>query len=364
MLLQGGDNGRRAGESPFVSRFESIGLELPERRVATRDLMASTRHGGRIRLDELTGIEERRVCSEGEDTVTLAVSAAQDCLDHSRYQADDIEMLINCSISHYRDGLIMQHEPPLSLSVKQAIGAHRALSFDLTNACAGMMTGVFLLNDFIRRGVIRRGMVVSGEYITSLSANAAPKVRTLLSKHLASLTLGDAGAAVIVERAPEGVPGIAVAGFTTLAEHSRLCTAVPSKIGPGGSMLTKAREIHRVSIDISAPFIREALEHCGLDFDEIDYIIPHQTSARAIRSGEKTITRALGVEPKPNWVTHVRDHGNTASTTHFVALYRYLQERRLKLGDRIMLLSYASGIEFGVVVLTVDELVERYGHSD
>jgi 3-oxoacyl-[acyl-carrier-protein] synthase-3 len=56
--------------------------------------------------------------------------------------------------------------------------------------------------------------------------------RSLFSKQLASLTLGDAGAAVIVERAPSGV-GIDVIGFTTLAEHSRLCLAFPSTVGPG-----------------------------------------------------------------------------------------------------------------------------------
>jgi 3-oxoacyl-[acyl-carrier-protein] synthase III len=66
--------------------------------------------------------------------------------------------------------------------------------------------------------------VVSGEYISNLSWNAAKQIRSLFSKQLASLTLGDAGAAVIVERAPGG-SGIDVIGFTTLAEHSRLCLA-------------------------------------------------------------------------------------------------------------------------------------------
>ena len=61
----------------------------------------------------------------------------------------------------------------------------------------------------------------------------------MLSDQLASLTLGDAGAAAILERAPEGAPGIEVAGFTTLSEHSRLCLAFPAKIGPGATMYTK-----------------------------------------------------------------------------------------------------------------------------
>ena len=104
------------------------------------------------------------------------------------------------------------------------------------------MTGVFILNDLVRQGRIRRGMVVSGEYISELGRNAAQEVRDVLSDQLPSLTLGDAGAAAILERAPEGAPGIEVAGFTTLSGHSRLCVAFPATIGPGVTMHTKARE--------------------------------------------------------------------------------------------------------------------------
>ena len=155
-------------------------------------------------------------------------------------------MLIVSSISRHVGGLRLQLEPPVNVSLKEALGAERAISFDISNACAGMMTGVFILNDLIRQGRIRRGMVVSGEYISELGRNAAQEVRTVMDDQLASLTLGDAGAAAIVERAPEGAPGIEVAGFTTLSEHSRLCVAFPAKIGPGVTMHTDAREIHKV----------------------------------------------------------------------------------------------------------------------
>ena len=99
------------------------------------------------------------------------------------------------------------------------------MTFDLSNACAGMLSGVMVLNNWIRQGSVERGLVVSGEYISQLGQNAAHHVRNVMSRELASLTLGDAGAALLLERAPEGVPGISVAGFTTVADHSRLCLA-------------------------------------------------------------------------------------------------------------------------------------------
>ena len=195
--------------------------------------MASTKHRTDIELERLTGIRERRIAGEGEDSYTLALGAARDALAHADCAAEDLDMLIVSSISRHVGGLRMQLEPPVSVSLKEALGARRAISFDLSNACAGMMTGVFILNDLIRQGRIRRGMVVSGEYISQLGRNAAHEVRTMMSDQLASLTLGDAGAAAILERAPEGAPGIEVAGFTTLSEHSRLCMAFPAKIARG-----------------------------------------------------------------------------------------------------------------------------------
>jgi len=342
--------------SVATARFESIGVHLPATRVPTSALMASTRHRTGIELERLTGIHEHRVAAEGEDSYTLAVSAARDCLSRSQYDATELDMVIVTSISKYHGGMRQRLEPPLSLFVKEAIGATNANSFDLSNACAGMLTGVFVLNDFIRRGAIRRGLVVSGESISQLGRNAAKQVRSVLSRQLASLTLGDAGAAVIVDRAEPGDGGIDVAAFTTLAEHSRLCLAYPSRVGPGATMYTQARAIHRVAIDDSPGLVQEALGPSGLHLDDIDWFIPHQTSARAIRSGLKMLEERIGVVPR-HTVVNVEEYGNTSSTTHFLALHRYLQEGKFAPGDRVLLLALASGLEIGVVVLTMDRLV-------
>lgn len=347
---------------PYHCRFESVGRKLPQHSLSTRELMANTRHHPDIQLERLTGIHQRYICSEGEDSFTLAMGAARDCLEKSAYHASDMEMLINCSITKFKGGLSNRIEPALAHAIKNAIGATNAISFDIGNACAGMMTGVFIMSEFIRRGEITCGMVVSGESISNLSINAAKQIRFIFSKQLASLTVGDAGVAVILERAPTN-QGIAVAGFTTLAQHSRLCLGYPSTLGPGAAMFTQARTIHKVAIEDSPPLLKEALDASGLSFGDIDYVIPHQTSTRAIEKGTREISERLGIFPK-NVVITVDEFGNTASTTHFVALYKYLSEGRFKKGDNIMLISFASGLEVGVIIFTMDQLMESYGPAN
>jgi 3-oxoacyl-[acyl-carrier-protein] synthase-3 len=359
MVIEGG----QGDPGCFTSRFASIGCALPATRLTTDALMASTRHQTHVDLERLTGVRERRVATGEENSLTLALAAAQDCLERSDRDGRDLQMIINASITRYDDGLTQRYEPPLSLHLKEVLGARDAINFDLSNACSGMMSGIFILNDFIRRGEIERGMVTSGEYISHLGTNAATQMRSILSKQLASLTVGDAGAAVIVERAPAGAPGIEVAGFTTLARHSRLCLAYPSRVGPGASMYTKARTLHNVAIEAFPALLREILAEDGLDFDAIDYVIPHQTSVRAIKKGIEELGDSLGSHPK-NVVVNVQDYGNTASTTHFVALHRLLSEGRIEVGNRVMLLSFGSGLEIGVLITTLDELIGRYGHSN
>ena len=365
MLLTGINSGKSSISKTETngSRFESIGIKLPEKQLSSKELMSSLKHKVNVDFERLTGINSRKVCSQGEDSYTLAVDAARDCLRHSKYEAKDIEMLISCSITRYKNGHTSVYEPPISLYIKDSIGASGALNFDISNACAGMLTGVFIMENFIRRGVIRRGMVVSGEYTTHLSENAARSVRTIASRQFASLTVGDAGAAAILERTGDGQTGMVVSHFTTLAKYNKLCIGKPSKRNPGATMKTKARKIHRVAISDSPPILMEALKNSGLDYNDIDFVVPHQTSERAILSGAKRLSSHFGAKPK-NIVINLAEYGNTASTTHFITMYRYLREGKFKKGDNIMLMCFASGLVVGVIIFTMDDMVEHYGSDN
>jgi 3-oxoacyl-[acyl-carrier-protein] synthase-3 len=351
---------------PYRARIESLGRQLPASHLTSAELMASTRHRTHIDLERLTGIRERRVSVGEEDSLTLAVGAARDCLERSSSDAAELDAVISCSITKYREGLTQWLEPAMSIEIARQIGATNAVTFDVSNACAGMLTGVFILDNWIRLGAIRRGMVVSGEYISQLGKNAARHVHNILSRELASLTLGDAGAALIVERAPAGgTGGIDFVGFTTVADHSRLCLAYPARRDAGARMFTRARAIHQVAIRDTAPLLQEALDATGLGLDDIDCVIPHQTSARAIRKGMSEVTAALAGTPRHDAVVTVDRYGNTASTTHTVAMVEELRAGRLHAGDHIALVALASGLEIGIVLLTLDEeVVARHGNHD
>ena len=342
------------------SRIESIGVYIPERIMTTSSLVDQLNLSRSLKLELLTGICERRICSETEDSLVLALKATKDCLNHSSVKSEDVEMIIFCAISRYVDGLKNVHEPAISLMLKEKLGMDRAMGFDITNACAGMLTGIHIGTDFIERGEFNNCLVVSGEYITSLSQNAVNNIDSQTSPEIASLTVGDAGGAVLLCKTHSDKEKISVSKFVTLGNYSDLCIGYQSKKQPGGIMKTEMKQIHQASIKHAPAIIEKALSEAGLAMGQIDCLIPHQTSKQAIRAGREHIGAYFG-EMAREVIINLEKVGNTASTSHVLALYKLLKEKRLKKGERVMFLSFASGLVIGVMIFTIQDLIDKYG---
>jgi 3-oxoacyl-[acyl-carrier-protein] synthase-3 len=136
------------------TRFESIGAYLPETRVSTRDLMSKMSFEPPFDLQQITGIEHRRVhdkrAESFEDSFALAHKAAKDCLSRSKYGAEQLDVIISASITRYKGGGYDNYfEPSFALYLRKALGAKNATYFDVSNACAGMMSGVYMLDRMI-----------------------------------------------------------------------------------------------------------------------------------------------------------------------------------------------------------------------
>ncbi len=345
------------------SRIESIGAYQPDKKLTTAEIMSRLLLPGKFKFELLTGIKSRRICSENEDSLSLALSAAQVCFGHSHLEPADIDLIINCSITRYRQQYNQLYEPSLSFLLKESIGAIGARYFDISNACAGMLTGVNIANQMIKQGKIRNALIVSGEFISSLIDHAIRNIKTPASQEFASLTVGDAGAAVILEACTEKESAIGLGGFSAVTKYNDLCIAQPTRRQPGADMKTKATKIHHISISKSLPIFEKAMEEQGFGYADIDWVIPHQTSKSAILSGIKSFAAHFGAHPR-NTIINLAENGNTASTSHFVTLYQYLVNKKFKADDRIVLLSFASGIVFGLLAFKPQDLILRYGNEN
>lgn len=344
--------------------IESIGVYLPPREISTEEILNGCSNKIQFPLENITGIKTRRVVDENEFSIDLAKKAIADCLSKSKYNSTDIDLLICCNISRWDEAGVISFEPCTSIKLKKHFGFTSALAFDITNACAGMFTGIYIVNAFLKTGAIRRGMVVSGEYATHVTQAAQKEIEGFMDARLACLTVGDAAAALILEKANDSESGFCEFELQTLGRYSPYCIVKTSKKG-GFVMHTDAVNLTDVAIKAGASHAINTLQRAGWPAESFQHLIMHQTSRITLNSASREINRLLKkrICSGENTINNLEHRGNTASTTHFIALADYIHKKKINKGDKIVFSISGSGITIGTALYVVDDLPERLRNS-
>ena len=355
--------GHPGGQQPGNTVMESIGTYLPAAMVSTDTVLAGCVNPIGIPLERLTGIKHRRVAGDREFSIDLARNAAADCLARSSYGAEEIDLIISCNISRY-DGPAHKFtfEPSTAARLRDQCGLTNALAFDLTNACAGMFTGITVADAFLRTGLVQRAMIVSGEYITHLTATAQQEIEGPMDSRLACLTVGDAGAAVILERGSGDRVGFHDLDMATLSKYSDLCIAKASSGAHGGAiMLVDSIAATAAAVKRSVPYVVSTMMRHGWRPEHCDHILMHQTSEASLNDAVIAVNRMFGYTAAHpgNVISNLAERGNTASTTHFVALSDHIRGNRIKSGDNVVFGISGSGATVGAALYTFDDLPDR-----
>ncbi|NLU76232.1 3-oxoacyl-ACP synthase [Streptomyces sp. HNM0575] len=344
------------------SRFEALGAYLPPTVQTTEELVAQVSGAQDFDLQRITGVAERRVHDPrpeaGEDSYGLALRAARDCLAGSRYEAADLDVVISASITRFRDGDRFTFEPSFARMLADELGARKAIHFDVSNACAGMLTGVYLLDQLIRSGAVRNGMVVSGEQATRVAGTAAAEIADSYDPQFASLSVGDAAAAVVLDESVDEADRIHYVEMMTCSEYSHLCIGMPSDRTEGIALYTDNKQMHkRDRLRLWPSFHGELLAKQGRTFadEKFDYIVQHQVGTRFVEFVNQTGEAVFGTE-MPESLSVVEELGNTASTSHLLVLRQHLRAGTARQGAKFLLVPAASGVVAGVLSATISTM--------
>lgn len=343
--------------------IESMGVYLPPKVVSTQEILQNCTTPIRFPLEQLTGINIRRMAGEREFSFDLAKKAVENCLANSKYSPEDIDLLICGNISRY-DGPNARctFEPSTSIRLQQHFGFANALVFDISNACTGLFTAVYIVDAFLKAGLIRRGMVVSGEYITHLTQTAQKEIEGYMDSRLACLTLGDAGAAIILESSSSKQVGFHELELYTVSHYHDLCIAKATDKAHGGAiMFTDAVRVSAVNMQQAVPFAASMLKRFGWSDDTVQHVIMHQTSKTTINDAARAINSYFGKEVchNGNVINNIAERGNTATTTQIVALMDHILANTIRSGDNIVFAITGSGATIGAALYTLDDLPDR-----
>lgn len=332
--------------------IEGIAYTLPEQIVTSDDIERQLEPVyRRLRLPEgrlelMTGIRQRRFWPEGTMPGTISVQSAEKVLAASDVDRVDVGALVHGSVC--RDFL----EPATACGIHHRLGlSDRCMTFDVSNACLGLLNGMVQVANMIELGDIRAGLVVGTESgrelveTTIQTLNADQSLTREQSKSaIASLTIGSASCAVLLVNRDLTQTGNELVATTvrTNSQYHNLChSGRDSAVGTGMRPLmdTDSEKLMHEGISIGAITFRSLLDEAGWARQELDKIFCHQVGS----AHRKLMLDALEVDPGIDYTTF-EWLGNTGAVALPITMAVGIENGHLAPGDRVGMLGIGSGI--------------------
>ncbi|MEV2255589.1 3-oxoacyl-[acyl-carrier-protein] synthase III C-terminal domain-containing protein [Streptomyces sp. NPDC050147] len=289
-------------------------------------------------LRQMYGFEQRRVAPPGTWPSDLAAAAARRVLSQASLLPDAIDLLIFASASEDVE------EPATAHIVAQKIGVG-ASAFDVKNACNGLLNAMEIADALIHTRQYHRVLICTGER-GSLLSRLPPHHSNDLAEFLPACTLGDLGAALLMEACDR--PGMLGGHFRANSAGWQAATVSNPYFTPALGTMT----VRFDSAALASSFqgmetaALDALHAMGRKIDDIDLFCVHQPSVAFTH----TIRDALGI-PKDKLVHTFPHYGNVATASLPLQMVEAMRQARLRRGDLVALFGLASGAAAGLVLI-------------
>ena len=288
-------------------------------------------------LEGLTGIKARRMWDPAVQPSDAAALAASRVLGEAKIDRSRVGILVSTSVC--RDYV----EPSTACLVHGKLGlAPGCLNFDVGNACLGFLNGMDIVGNMIERGQLEFGLVVDGENSRFVVDRT---IERLLGEdvdqagfwaNFATLTLGSAGAAMLLGRADlvdEGAHRY-LGGVTVAAtEHRDLCR------GQVDHMETNSADLLTSGLELAERTWATAHAELGWRPELLDEFVVHQVS----KAHTDKLRARLGIDEAKLLATYP-EYGNVGPCGIPLVLAKAAELGRLRAGDRVALLGIGSGL--------------------
>lgn len=325
-----------------------VGSALPERVVTTADINRKIHDTTGFEItnglvERVTGVRTRHHRSDDQQSSDLAAEAAAQAMERAGTSSSEIDLLIFASCTQDIT------EPATANIVQEKLGATGAQVLDVKNACNSFLNGLDVADSHLRAGKARRALVTSGETL-SLGIDWNIRSADELKSRFAALTLGDAGAAAVLELASDDEErGILATRFRSHGEKWRLATVLA-----GGSrhrfderysyFFSDSGSLRTAAYEFIPDVVAEVLDSVGWKPEEVDIACGHQVTEELVHG----LTERCSIPLDRNVVT-INDCGNTAAASIPLALARAYDQGRIKRGTKILLVGGAAGFSIGVI---------------
>lgn len=282
---------------------------------------------------ERTGVLNRHVAGTNKDPAVLAAQAARSVIE----QCGGPDLVL------YAGALPRQAVPDTSVFVHRELGLNGTPCFSVNAACLSFLAALKTAEAFIVSNSYKRILVCCAE-LPSLGRN--------FNEPESAALMGDGAAAVMVEpAAKDGSSGLQHYRMQTWSDGADLAgvrgggmllhPSDPESVAADQLFQMQGDALLRKTIPHLRRFLDAFLEEANITIDDIDLVIPHQTSG----PGLQLLTRWGFAEDRV--VNIIANFGNCVAASMPMALAIAEKERRLQPGHRVLFLGTAAGISIG-----------------
>ncbi|UPM53448.1 beta-ketoacyl-ACP synthase III [Gottfriedia acidiceleris] len=300
-----------------------IGSYVPEKKLTNYDLeqMMDTSDEWIV---SRTGIKERRIASDEQDTSDLAYEAAIEALKDADVKAEELDLILVGTVTPDKSF------PSVACVIQERLGAKNAAAMDISAACAGFIYGVVTAAQFVKTGTYSRVLVIGAEKLT--------KIVNWEDRNTAVLFGDGAGAAVIGPVSEgRGILSYELGADGTGGKH----------LYKGGDHLVmNGREVFKFAVRQMGDSCETVLKLAGLTKEEVDFLIPHQANTRIMDAARERLQL-----PKEKMSVIIDRHGNTSSSSIPIALVEEYKKGNVKEDDVLVLVGFGGGLTWGAIAL-------------
>ncbi len=321
----------------YKAKITALGCYSPPRVLTNQDLerMVDTSDEWIV---SRTGIRERHIADPEVATSDMAVEAARIVLQQRGISAQDLSMVIVCTVTPD------MFFPSTACLVQDRIGAKGAWGFDLVAACSGFIYGLTTAAHLVSSGAHKKILVIGADTMSRIID---------YTDRATCILFGDSAGAMLVEQAGDGENA-----FLDYLNEIDGSGGDYLKQPAGGSRMPATREtvaqrLHFVKQDGQQVFkyavrkmfecCRDLLERNNLTVKDIAVLIPHQANRRIITAAAERL--GLGCDQV---IINIDRYGNTTAATIPLATREAVETGRLKKGDLVVFAAVGAGYTVGV----------------
>jgi 3-oxoacyl-[acyl-carrier-protein] synthase-3 len=357
-------------ERTMWTRIVGTGSYIPERLVPNADFLRNTFYSSNgtplerstqetvEKFEVITDIGARRYVSNDQVTSDIAFLAAQDALQSSAVDPEELDYIIvahnfgDVSAENRRSEFV----PTLAARVKQRLGIKNpgTIAYDLPFGCPGWLQAVIQADYFLRSGDARRALVIGAE---TLSRVCDPHDRD-------SMIYADGAGACVLEAVRSDTP-VGIIAHTTRSdtiEYANLLHMGPSYNPDIEStdlfLKMHGHKLYEYALRHVPRVVKDCITHAGMSLTDISKILLHQANAKMDEAILQRVYHLFDSSPPPlvmpmtiSWL------GNssvaTLPTLLDLLLKGKIKDQALAPRQNIVLASVGAGMNINAVVYAI-----------